>query len=247
MLCMSVTIFHGKFWMAFDYIRNINVFIVLLQRPCSRFLCCLHMQGYFDMGSFWFTKGLYKILPCNIHSTKCIRNEVVGVFCQIPPWLFIGCLGTQVHCFLVKQMSCLSPRNEPSAFCGRRAGIPITLPPHWANHGVLLQRGWDGHAGGHSCPCNHPVCMDRTTKESLKLSQGSKEFWNSPRDVPTNSLVLLVTCHKRLCRYGECQPLPRSASITQTEAFCSAKLPASIRACVCWTLINAAFCCSLAC
>lgn len=154
--------------MAFDYIRNINVFIVVLAKAVlvgSSAVCTCKVISIWVVSS----SSRASIRFCLVtHSTKCIRNEVLGVFCQIPPWLFVGCLGTQVHSFLAKQMSvAYLPKMSSLLSAGTGPGVPIALSPHWANHGVLLQQGRDGRAGGHSCPCNHPVCMDRTLKRVL--------------------------------------------------------------------------------
>lgn len=99
------------------------------------------------------------------------------MFCQIPPWLFVGCLGTQVHCFLTKQMNVAYLLEMSPLLCVCAGpGVPIPISPCWANHGVLLQRGWGGCAVGHSCCCNHPVCTDRNTNKYFKLSEDSKGF-----------------------------------------------------------------------
>lgn len=149
MLCMSVTIFHGKFWMAFDYIRNINVFIVVLAKAVlvgSSAVCTCKVISIWVVSS----SSRASIRFCLVtHSTKCIRNEVLGVFCQIPPWLFVGCLGTQVHSFLAKQMSVAYLLKW--ALCFLRAlgrGFPSPYPHIGLTTGFCCSRAGMGVLGG---------------------------------------------------------------------------------------------------
>lgn len=73
---MSGSVFQGRFWMAFDYVRNINVFVLLLAK--SELVGSSTVYAYevilIWIIYFYFVKALRKILMFHIAHAKYISK-----------------------------------------------------------------------------------------------------------------------------------------------------------------------------